>query len=332
MSHIPPTLCGENEWGDPEWAPLTDVGGIHNLLQCPNVNLVADGKDYYYCGGDSSTALFQQINPKPFDYLDITFGGYEHTFACTNRTIMECPGDDYPMSAPPRDDVAYLGEIISTVDGPQYCTDSGNFETDLDNYPKSCEDAVDLSKPGDKEKWTGHYCCSEDLDVNDINETYNDPFDQLAFHDITNATPGGCWDKEYIQSGSWIPTMENKIINAQGVFYGCHVTDSYYTNPKDLHTNIPVLQDAGTCGKLDLGGWGRPEGKYVVCQPWGEFTFAQEDLPTVLKNVFWTTSTISTTATLHDKGCCPNDQCWNGEYCQSKGSYYRVGEDGYLCS
>ena len=326
-----PAICGLNTDGDPEWAYIQDVGGIHELTQCPNLNLVSDGTDYYHCGIDTNTAEFRALGPQPFDILDITFGQKTHQFTCFNNKITECPGSDLPMSAPPDDERnAELGDILDTPLGKRYCLDGGEFTADLDNSPVACQNAQQAA--GGTEKWTGHYCCSEDLDTADTGETYNDPYDPNAFTSVTESSAGGCWAQEWIQSGSWL--VPGKIINAQGVFYGCQVSDTTFTAQADTHASGPALQAMNSCDKLDLGSIGRPEGRYAVCQPWGEITFTDDNTPASLRDTAWPhpSSGSSTNQSAHAQGCCSSDQCWNGITCQPRGTYYQTGASGFACN
>ncbi|MBD3319084.1 hypothetical protein GF342_04205 [Candidatus Woesearchaeota archaeon] len=335
-----PAYCGENQNGDPEWTYLEDIGGIHHLVNCPqfDLSIVSDGTDYYYCGPSPDSADERALSPQSFDYLAIHAGPHTHTYTCQNGQIYECPGDDIAMAIPYTSGgilqandgrTRALGQITETPDNDQYCRDDGTFGLDLDKYPKACMDAPDLSGTG-TEKWTGHYCCSEDLDPADTNESYNDPYDDTAFLNITESSSGGCWQGQYTETSQDL--VPKHIVNAQGVYYQCGVTDQNMLSVQDLHTNIDVLQDPGVCGKLILSSntsaIQRPEGSHAVCQPWGEFTFTDDPTPTVLKSAQWN---VTVTNQTHQEGCCPANQCWNGQECQAKNTHMRVGDKGYLC-
>jgi hypothetical protein len=322
-----PAVCGLNIDGDPEWAYIQDVGGVHELIQCPDLNLVSDGAQYYHCGNDISSPEFRRLAPSSFEKLEVTVGSIQHTFTCVNSTITECHGNDLPMSGI---NTVSSGGILPTTTGPEYCQDGGTSGVDLDGSQEACKNAIDLIDPTQTEKWTGHYCCSEDLDTADDMESYNDPFDPAAFSDPSESSAGGCWNREWTQAGTYL--LDKKIINAQGVYYACGAADPSYMSVMDSHTNTPVVQQTPTCGKLDLGQIGRPDGTHAVCQPWGEFTLTFDTAATLIKDIQWNVSAVATNLTVHDQGCCPENQCWNGNDCQEKGTYYQVAETGFLCN
>jgi hypothetical protein len=198
--------------------------------------------------------------------------------------------------------------LSSTV---YYCASDGDWTKDLDiKDDESCE-AAGFS-------WTGSRCCSE---ADDTSEYYNDP-------KFPNAT-GGCWNKMFVRAGEFAVT--DRILNYKGKFFGCRlslINDAILLNIKDYHLDNLLIDNSITpCGMvlMDAQPGGMPHAK---CQPNGEWMFTDEPGGVINKSIKWA-GLVGPGIAL--SGCCAPDQCWNGTKCQRLGTYYRIGEEGFIC-
>lgn len=107
-------FCGKTLDGRWKWAPLDDVGNIHELLACPGISFVSDKINFYGCKGGNVQGVtdtvvqgtqFRQLStstPWPqtsVNYLPITgmtnISGAlgNHEYICTSGEMFECSGD-----------------------------------------------------------------------------------------------------------------------------------------------------------------------------------------------------------------------------------------------
>jgi hypothetical protein len=322
-----PAVCGLNADGDPEWAYIQDVGGVHELTQCNNLNLVSDGEKYHHCIKNPTGPQLSKLGSTEFEEMEIEFGGKLHTYTCIKENITECTGFDLPLSDFDGGDHLDEGKILISKDGHTYCRDNGTIGVDLDYSPVACRQSLDADGNYITNKWTGHYCCGEDLDTADERENYNDPFDVTAFADVQKASAGGCFLGNWTPQGRYL--IANNTINVQGVYWGCNVAPELAA---EQDTQVPgnLIQDAGTCGKLHLADefLDKP---FAVCQPWGQFSFTATTGSSLIKSVPYNVSALEEPGNIRQEGCCPDTNCWNGTDCQTKGSFYRIGDEGYQC-
>lgn len=217
-----------------------------------------------------------------------------HDYRCENSHIVECGGD-----APFNDNAKLTGDTATINNQTHYCSASGQWKTSLDGDEDTCK-AAGLA-------WTGSRCCGE-------------PDDTL----ITYTEQGGngiCKDNTYTPSGSFVEGKE--IIAYDGLAYQC---DPQTAAPRQTQYNgLPViatpmcgqpLEDARTTGAL----------RHLICEPTGEWKFISSTEPHLTKTTEWTPQPNE-----QEQGCCPDDQCWDGNTCRNIGEYYTIGGTGYLC-
>jgi hypothetical protein len=303
--------CGNNSEGEWEWAALEDTGEVHHLSNCPNATIVSNGSNFFSCG--PSIPGVQPIN----GFLGITVDNKAtHEYSCANSVINECGGEWGTFSS---NSYMLTGTIAPNLEQTYYCASDGDWTTDLD-----IKDAISCEKAGFKS--TGAYCCSE---ADDPDETYNDPAYPNGL--------GGCWRKAYVPSGQF--AVPDRVINYRGMFFGCFVGNLSLLGVLDTHTNKPVINNSdltSECGAVlfdaNPGGMG-PGGEFGVhakCNLNGRWTFTDEPGGTFRKTIKWL-GLANITAPMNESGCCADNQCWNGTSCQKVGSYYRVGDEAYVC-
>ncbi len=95
--------CGVNLDGNYEWAPVNEVGAVHELLKCPGRSMVSEGAEFKDCEPGSADAKFFEI--------ESVIG--KHGYLCSNGELFECKGDGASYSWD-QDFVAETG--ISTND------------------------------------------------------------------------------------------------------------------------------------------------------------------------------------------------------------------------
>ena len=175
-----------------------------------------------------------------------------------------------------------------------YCRSDSKFVTDLDT-PESkstCEKAGFV--------WTGTLCCSE---ADDRHEYYNDP-----------EGTGGCWDKKYIQSVSFVNNTQDSVINYNGTFHGCVIDAKRFNTANDALLNISDSHTGQQLITNDPYCFVEPEGVYYC-------SFKEKWLPTYgvtdlhlsyapIVNLSENPLNISLPAQ-----CCPTGKCWDGNNC-----------------
>ena len=340
-------ICGKTAEGKWKWAPLDEVGEVFDLLGWPNASVVSDGTNLYSCGNQienysvpsdvysvclkterqrtakgyedvcvkyqylwrhtqiinsPATTLFGQ-------FISVAVGSATHMYSCKDKVVYECSGKTGPFST---NNGAEMGATNpSFTNETFYCASDADWTSDLDiKDDESCE-AAGFS-------WTGSRCCSE---ADDTSEYYNDP-------KFPNAT-GGCWNKMFVRAGEFAVT--DRILNYKGKFFGCRlslINDAILLNIKDYHLDNLLIDNSITpCGMvlMDAQPGGMPHAK---CQPNGEWMFTDEPGGVINKSIKWA-GLVSSGIAL--SGCCAPDQCWNGTKCQRLGTYYRIGEEGFIC-
>lgn len=107
-------FCGKTLDGRWQWAPLDDVGNIHELLACPGISFVSSQNVFKGCKGQSVQGVADTLvlaggiqrkldfsAPWPqtsnyyytFNSLNITGTLGSHEYICSNGEIFECAGD-----------------------------------------------------------------------------------------------------------------------------------------------------------------------------------------------------------------------------------------------
>ena len=102
--------CGINLNGNYEWAPLNDVGAVHELLSCPGYSLVSDGNRFIDCKLSATEAKFFKLSGT----LNT------HGYLCSAGELFECRGDGAAYSGNP-DFVADTGVSTNDLVGSGGC-------------------------------------------------------------------------------------------------------------------------------------------------------------------------------------------------------------------
>lgn len=303
-------FCGKTLAGQWEWAPLDEPGQIHVLDDCPSAQVVSNGTALFSCGKAITGA--QQMQ----GILRINISGVTHAFSCANNVISECSGcADPSQCAFSSDNALAIGSRAPGTTATYYCSSDGDWTTDLDAKDEASCTAAGFS-------WTGKLCCGE---ADDAGEYYNDP----SYPDAL----GGCWNRQGVRSGDF--AVADKVINYHGEFFGCRLSTASSTNILsliDTHKQAPnnwlVNNSITPCGAFlpNAQPGGNPN---AVCQPDGKWVFTNETFGIYSKSIQWSGAVSLKGISL--SGCCPLDRCWNGTSCQSRGAFYRVGEQGFLC-
>jgi hypothetical protein len=140
---------------------------------------------------------------------------------------------------------------------------------------------------------------------------------------------GGCWNKIFIESGQF--AVPSRVINYRGQFYGCRITDPALLDTKDTHTDQFLINNSiAPCGYVLNDAIPGGQAPHAVCRPDGLWGFTDELVGTIEKSIAWS-AYINLTG-ISQSGCCGFDNCWNGTKCQSLGSYYRIGDQGFVCT
>jgi len=161
-----------------------------------------------------------------------------------------------------------------------YCASDKTFTEDLDTKDiETCQRADEV--------FTGSLCCSED---DDPNEHYNDP-----------GGIGGCFDKEFVQSGDLVLGRDD-ILNLNGEFFGCQLSQSdSILNRNDDHANQKLIPPENNLIKCSQGG-------SFFCSFNGTWQPANGDRSNP-------TTFPQSLDPLQQGECCSPSQCWNGEIC-----------------
>ncbi|MEM2915890.1 MAG: hypothetical protein QXT19_00825 [Candidatus Woesearchaeota archaeon] len=302
-------ICGKNMNGKWQWVPMAELGEIHEM-SCPDGSVVSDGSAFFSCGGQ-----LEGVTQPLGDFKTVSFGKVSHEYSCVDKVVYECGGRSGPFSS--RNGIA-MGRINPSLEDTYYCASDGDWTKDLDSKDEMSCTAAGYS-------WTGTYCCSED---DDINEYYNDPAYPNGL--------GGCWNKIFIPTGDFVPYLPigaDRVINYKGRFFGCRIpASSPILQLKDVFRqpphNLLVNNSVTPCGAV-LTNIHESTKPHAVCQPDGKWEFTSELAGMINKSIKWPVRAgmkgISVT------GCCAYDQCWNGTACQQLNSYYRIGEEGFVC-
>ncbi len=155
---------------------------------------------------------------------------------------------------------------------------------------------------------TGNNYNTKDCCTDGPKSNYNSPGSGFA-----------CWNDQPIDLGD---SPATGVINAGGLFVGCKTN----INTLDDYTGQPLVTNYNQCANVLKEGLGL--GKNAYCNPRGQWEQTTETAGTqlMLKTLKWQPGTG-----IETNNCCPENKCWNGQNCQIRGTYYKLGEKGYLC-
>ena len=297
-------LCSIDANGESaQWLPSVQNLGDIRYVGCTRIEHLSDGNTWHKCDGT---------------FWRRTVGNSE--FICIGKgkeSIAECCGDgscksrvdgkrlSTGQSVNPEKfeneaaSTKITARAVSSGDTKTYyCRTDRKFVTDLDVPASQAKDKTLIGKNAATceragFKWTGTKCCSED---DDPNEYYNDP-----------KGTGGCWDKKFVESFSFVEGTEDSVINFKGEFHGCAIDKSKFNNNNDDLLN---LIDKHTGGPLVANH------DYCLNDPEKNFfcSYTERWLPT---DGFDKTH-VSFAPILNPKqvaDCCAAEECWDGEKC-----------------
>ncbi len=304
-------ICGKDADDNWHWVPMAEIGEIQEIT-CPmEASVVSNGTKLFSCG-EPLAGVTHDFG----DFKTVNFGRVSHEYSCADKVVYECGGMSGPFSSI---NGIEMGRTNPGFEETYYCASDGDWTKDLDSKDEPSCTAAGYS-------WTGTYCCSED---DDIREYYNDP-----------AYPngrGGCWNKVFIPSGDFVPYLPvgaDRVINYKGQFFGCRIPasstilqlkDIFRLPPHDLLVNNSVTP----CGAV-LTNIHESTKPHAVCQTNGRWEFTSELAGMINKSIKWPAA-LAGMKGIAVSGCCAYDQCWNGTACQQLNSYYRIGEEGFVC-
>lgn len=186
--------------------------------------------------------------------------------------------------------------------GKLYCRTDGRFVKDLDTPNSQISDTV-LNGKNKKTceaagfKWTGTKCCSE---YDDPDEYYNDP-----------KGIGGCWDSAPVISVDFVKNSGDSVVNYNGEFHGCAISDQNLLSLKDKHTAGQLIINHNYC-------FTDPKNNYY-CKPQNSTN------PSALSGKWvqtdgkdrshYSLSPQSQDASVQSGGCCAEKECWDGTRC-----------------
>ncbi len=290
-------VCGQNSEGIWKWAALGDIGLITPLSgSCPTMEVVSNGTTFYTCTPITQTIIpatqIQQLN----GIIEIE----GHDYICQGEKIIECGGKS------PYSPTALALGASATIDGKKnYCGANGIFSVSIEDRA-ACE--------GAELKWTGSQCCGE---PDDPVQTYEDAY-------AGTGTAGVCYNGEFLPSGTFLDAQKT-ILSSRGEYYQCDPTITAQTTRTLEGTGITVTV-LPPCGNPLIGTLLTGTKPNAVCSPSGQWQFTSTTETTIAKQTKWAPA-----ANEQEKGCCPDNQCWDGKTCKNIGEYYVLGERGFLC-
>lgn len=318
--------CGKDSQEQPFFAMPEELGQIHHFDGCTNqLDVVYDDLKIARKCERTSTTEFITIK--------------EHQYYCdpTIPKFTECGGEQ-PHSTT---QALTTGQNITIQDKTNYCLENGQFSINLDGTTKNSCEKAGLS-------WTGNRCCSEADDRNP-NEYYSD-----TSNDTNTATPGGCWNSTFVRSGDYTlnyannTKLDTSIINYNGSFYGCELTDQTIlglrnTDPHSQQaqttTGLPLIALKNKCGTPIKNAKTNASQPHAVCQPVVQWQFVTDDNDTTEKfNPFGPNEadipvkfSQQCDKEFQTSGCCPTTKCWNGKSCSANEIFFDAGNKGYWC-
>jgi hypothetical protein len=290
-------VCGQDSGGIWKWAALEDVGLITAYSgSCPSVQIVSNGQTFYTCSVNISSIVPATLTANIQGILAIQ----GHDYICNGENIIECGGE-----TPYSPNALATGASVTINGKKNYCNVNGTFKI-------SVTDKVTCEKSGFK--WTGTQCCGE---PDDPVQTYEDAY-------AGTGTAGVCYNGEFLPSGTFLDAQKT-ILSSRGEYYQCNPAVTTTTTATLPGTSITVTVKP-PCGAPLIATLLTGTKPNAVCLPSGQWQFVSFTDTTVVKQTKWTVSQNE-----QQKGCCPDNQCWDGKTCKSIGEYYILGERGFLC-
>ncbi|MBI4176466.1 MAG: hypothetical protein HY518_04625, partial [Candidatus Aenigmarchaeota archaeon] len=282
------SLCAVDEnFRNARWS-LPSAGNVVSV-GCQNTEYLSDGTTWIPCGSALSTRIVKG-----------------HEYLCSNGAYSECAGSE-ASKAQNGGKCLHTGDSVSASSQTRYCLSTKKFSIDLDNTDKlNCESGKNPDGTPGNFKWTGTKCCSE---ADDSHEFYNDQ-------------TGGCWDSKPVISVNFI-SGSNDVVNYQGKFYGCAVSQSNYNTENnayfsytDKHTGQQLLTDAPYCAQ-------DPTKTYYCSFREKWLATGGQDRSSLQKAPI----TVQNTQTTSQSECCAPSQCWDGQSCAGDQSSDATGEN-----
>ena len=295
-------LCSVDSNGQSAiWIPSTANLGDIRFVGCTGAEFLSDGSTWRKCDG---TFWKQTIGNSEY----VCIGkGRESIAECCGDGTCKSKIDGKRLSTGQSVNPEKFGNDVNQVTGnaaaatdskTYYCRPDRKFVTDLDISSSQANDKTLIAndRPTCEKAgltWTGTKCCSED---DDPNEYYNDPKGK-----------GGCWDKKYIESISFVDGTADSVVNYNGEFHGCAIDKSNFNKDNDALLNIidkhagnPLVTNHPYC-------FNDPNNNYFC-------SYTEKWLPTEGADrthvSFAPVSNANRTA-----DCCAKDECWDGQEC-----------------
>ncbi|MEM3154658.1 MAG: hypothetical protein QW165_03790 [Candidatus Woesearchaeota archaeon] len=290
-------VCGKDATGVWKWAALEDIGLVVKYSgSCPSAQIVSNGQKFHTCNIDISSIVPATLTANIAGIIAI----HGHDYICQGENIIECGGETpYSPGALP------TGASITIAGKKNYCTASGTFKL-------SITDRTTCEKAG--LTWTGTQCCGE---PDDPLQTYEDTY-------TGTGTAGACYNGQFLPSGTFLDAQKTILIS-RGEYFQCSPNIATQTTATLPGTSITTTVKPA-CGMPMLGVLLTGTKPNAVCLPNGQWMFTSTTDTTVVKQTKWTVLEGE-----QQKGCCPDNQCWDGKTCKNIGDYYVIGDKGYLC-
>ncbi|MBI4450889.1 LamG domain-containing protein, partial [Candidatus Woesearchaeota archaeon] len=135
-------------------------------------------------------------------------------------------------------------------------------------------------------------------------EYYNDPWDGVSLN-------GGCWNSKHIARGAFVDNSTKKVVNVNGVFYGCALpagdpalalVDKFGSPPGSL-----LVQNQPYCRNFQNVS----QGKSLYCSTKGSWTVDTTGNRSRLSRILWEPENASS----QTAECCAQNDCWDGSKC-----------------
>ncbi len=260
------------------------------------MKVASNGSIFYTCTHIAQTIIpttqIQQLN----GIIEIG----RHDYICQGENIIECGG-----KTPYSPTALEIGASVTINGKKNYCDSNGIFSVSIEDK-NTCESAT--------LKWTGTQCCGE---PDDPVQTYEDVY-------AGTGTAGVCYNGEFLPSGTFLDAQKT-ILSSRGEYYKCDPTITTPATAVLQGTDITITVTP-PCGTPLLGTLLTGTKPNSLCLPSGQWYFTSGTEATIVKQTKWPPA-----ETEQQKGCCPDNQCWDGKNCRNIGEYYVIGERGFLC-
>lgn len=303
-------ICGKNPANKWKWSSAA-LAGQAIELSCPgNASFLADGQTLSICGSVPSALSGTTFN----SFTKKLVSGHEFLCKSSITTIYECVGDGTSLSE--GNQVKASGDwVTDDFDVIQFCAPDGTWVSDLNTNKDAC---VSAGKKWPGIAWSGTKCCGDPADDNTQAETYED----------SNGA-GGCFNNQFIPTGSFL-LGNATIMNYKGKFYVCNPSlqpNAVQSASLSLFQNTGVTPTAkGPCGDPLKGALLTGVNQNAVCMPGGNWLLISSNATQVVKSISW-----SPLQNEQSKGCCTDNECWDGGQCRTIGEYKNLGDRGFRC-